>query len=280
MTELSLSSAAVRTESPRLDFSVLGSLTVTRGDGFVLTPTPPKLRLLLAMLILRANQVVSADWLIHGLWGAHPPRTAVTTLQVYISKLRRALIGPDWRTVRGVIDTDTSGYVLRMAGHGCDYLRVRSLGQQARAAEASGDLAEAARLLSESLALWRGPALADVRGGSWLNSQAKALDEELTDLRERWIGLELQLGRHRSLVGELYRLVEEYPNWETLYHHLMIALHRSGRTADALDIYGEMRIRFVDEYGMEPGPVSRRLHQRLLCRDPALNDLSISQFSA
>ena len=145
----------------------------------------------------------------------------------------------------------------------------RRLRRQADALAASGDYDHAAALLREADGLWRGQALAGIRG-DWVARMRDSLEEERRAAILERVGCELELGRHADLVGELRHLLAQYPLDETLVAHQMTALYRSGRPADALSLYRETRSRLVDEQGTEPGPALSELHQRILGRDPEL----------
>ncbi|MEU8183534.1 AfsR/SARP family transcriptional regulator [Micromonospora sp. NPDC049044] len=248
-------------------FGILGPVIVT-DDGENRTPRALKLRSLLALLITQGDQIVSTQRLIEELWGGAPPRTANTGLQVYISKLRRHL--GDGVNPRIVV-SHPSGYQLSLAEHSCDLTIFQQHLAAADRAEAAGLPAVEATELSRALEIYRGPVLADVRGSGLLENVARQYDESRIIAYERRIDLDLRLGYRRNLVGELYGVVAEYPTWENLHEHLMLALYRSGRIAEALRVYRQLHRRLVEELGMEPGPRLKRLHQMVLSRDPNLD---------
>src|ERR671931_237760 len=191
----------------RADFGLLGPLSVSR-EGTELTLGGPKQRALLAILLLDANQAVSADRLIDALWGDHPPDTAKNTLQVYVSQLRKLL--PE-----GSLETVAPGYRLAVDPDALDLSRFEELAQQGRAALGIGDAATAAQALGAALALWRGPALADLALEPFAQTEAARLEELRLAVLEDRIEADLALGRHGPLVAELEHLiVENVPSFE------------------------------------------------------------------
>src|SRR5919206_572403 len=247
----------------RADFGLLGPLQVTR-EGSELQLGGPKQRALLAILLMEANHAVSADRLIDALWGDRPPDTAKNTLQVYVSQLRKLL--PE-----GSLETVPPGYRLAVAPEAIDLSRFEELAHQGRAALGIGDAAAAAQALGEALALWRGPALADLALEEFAQAEAARLEELRLGVLEDRIEADLALGRHGPLVAELERLIAENPFRERLRAQLMLALYRSGRQAEALAVYQRTRRTLVDELGIEPGESLRQLEQAILAHDPALD---------
>ncbi|MEZ0284888.1 MAG: BTAD domain-containing putative transcriptional regulator, partial [Thermoleophilia bacterium] len=248
-------------------FRILGPLEVLDGDRAVALGGLRQ-RALLALLLLRANEVVSTDRLIAELWGDSPPPTARQTVQVYISQLRRAV--PVDGVRESAIETRSPGYVLHVAPGELDLDRFQELSASGRAALAAGDAAGAAATLREALGLWRGPPLADFAYEEWAQREIARLEEwRLACLEER-IEADLQLGRRGELVGELEALVEEHPLRERLRGQLMLALYGSGRQAEALERYASGRRALADELGIEPGRALRDLERRILNQDPAL----------
>jgi predicted ATPase/DNA-binding SARP family transcriptional activator len=247
----------------RADFGLLGPLTVSR-EGTELTLGGPKQRALLAILLLDANQAVTADRLIDALWGDHPPDTAKNTLQVYVSQLRKLLPA-------GALERVSAGYRLVVPPDALDLARFEELAQQGRAALGIGDAATAAQALGAALALWRGPALADLALEEFAQAEAARLEELRLAVLEDRIEADLALGRHGPLVAELEHLVVENPFRERLRAQLMLALYRSGRQAEALAVYQRTRRTLVDELGIEPGESLRQLEQAILAHDPSLD---------
>jgi DNA-binding SARP family transcriptional activator len=242
-----------------LEFRLLGSLEAL-DDGRRLPLGGRQQRALLAMLLLRPNEVVPAERLIDAIWGERPPPTASTMVQLYVSRLRK-LLGRD------LLLTRPGSYELQIDPLQIDRGHFEAL--LAAAADTDDD-AERARSLRDALALWRGAALVDFAYDGFAAGESGRLDElRLLALEDR-IDADLALGCDAQLVGELEALVVEQPLRERLRGQLMLALYRSGRQTDALDTYREGRRVLVDELGLEPGPSLRRLQQQILDHDPAL----------
>ena len=218
-----------------------------------------KQRSLLAILLLHANQVVSTDRLTDELWGAAPPPTAVKSIQVMVSRLRKQLGD-------GRLATHAPGYVLRVEPSQLDLTRFERLVDEARHAEP----AVAAQKLRESLAIWRGPPLADLAYEPFAQTEIARLEELRLAALDRRIDADLASGRHADLVGELQALVAEHPLRERLRCQLMIALYRSARQAEALDVYSAARRKLSEELGLEPSEELKQLEQAILRQDPAL----------
>ncbi|MGP4008112.1 AfsR/SARP family transcriptional regulator [Streptomyces sp. 4N124] len=224
------------------------------------TPSAAKQRAVLAVLLLRAGSVVSASALFDELWPQGPPRTAATTLQVYVSHLRKAIAeGGDAPLV-----TRAPGYLLRVRPGEFDLQRFEELHRDGRGAARCGDFAAVSRILGEALGLWQGPAVAGVEHGPALAAAAARLEELRLEALELRIEADLRLGRHEELTGELTELAHAHPLREQLHCHLMEALRRAGRTADALRAYRTVRRSLHDELGVPPGPALARVHSRVV----------------
>jgi predicted ATPase/DNA-binding SARP family transcriptional activator len=244
-------------------FRLLGPLSVTL-EGEPLALGGQKRRALLAALLLEANKAVSRDRLIDALWGEDPPDTARNTLQVYVSQLRKVL--PE-----GMLETAPPGYRLAVDPETVDLFEFLRLSQEGRTALTLGDAATAAEALAAALALWSGPALADLAWEPFAQQEIVRLEElQLAAVEDR-IDADLALGRHGQLAGELERLVNEHPLRERLRGQLMLALYRSGRQADALAVYQRARRTLVDELGIEPGESLRKLERAILDQNPSLS---------
>lgn len=241
-----------------LQFRILGSLEVS-ANGHPLPLGGQKQRALLALLVVHAGRVVPTDQLVNELWGEEPPKTATTSLQNLVSQLRKAL-GPE------LLGTKPPGYVLRVETDDVDAARFERLVREARGAEPE----ERASRLADALALWRGPPLADFAFESFAQNEIRRLEELRLGATEDRIEADLELGRHRDLIPELEALVAEHPLRERLREHLMLALYRSGRQAEALEAYHDTRKTLRDELGLEPGPGLQRLHGSILRQDAPL----------
>ncbi|MET9960293.1 AfsR/SARP family transcriptional regulator [Streptomyces sp. NPDC006326] len=252
-------------------FRILGPLEVA-GDpdpasAGLHTPGPAKLRVVLGTLLVRANEVVSVDALVDELWRDAPPRTAMTTLHVYVSQIRKALRSASARHGEGILLTRRPGYVLRAASDELDLAVFEDLRERGRKALAEHDHERAAVLLRQAQDLWRGPLLSGVPYGPLLESAAARLAEARLEALEQRVHADLLLGRAGELVAELRALVTTYPLREELHAHLMTALFRSGRLAEALQAYAAVRRTLIEELGVEPGARLRRLHEDLLRAD-------------
>jgi len=248
-----------------VEYRILGPLEVV-DEGEPVPLGRLKERLVLAVLLLHANEFVSRERLIDELWGESPPPTARKAVNVYVSQLRKALT----RSGRDPIATADAGYRFRIEPGELDSTRMEHLLATARERAAAGELETAAELLREALALWRGPALAGLLLESHGRDEVAQLDElRLTALMDR-IDCDLALGRHEDVLGELHVLVGEHPLRERLRAQLMLALYRADRQAEALDAYQQAREVLVDELGIEPSPALQRLQKGILAQDPAL----------
>ena len=245
-----------------IEFRVLGPLEASV-DGAPVKLGPPQQRALLALLLLNANEVVSRDRLVDGLWGERPPATAAKLVQVYVSALRKVLDA-------GVLLTRTPGYLLRVAPGALDLDRFQRLAREGSAALAAGAAEAASESLREALELWRGPALADLSDAPFAQAEMARLDElRLAALCDR-IEADLALGRV-DVVGELEVLIAEHPLRERLRGQLMLALYRSGRQAEALDVYQRARETLVEELGIEPARALQELARAMLNQDSSLD---------
>jgi len=263
-----------------MDFRILGSLEV-RDGGRVLALGGEKQRALLAILLLHRNVVVSADRLIDALWGESPPAGSRRTLRAYVSKLRKALVANgaspslngDADGTRGdaVLVTTGHGYVLHVAPGELDLERFAEAAERARDALAAGSTEEGAGLLREALSLWRGPPLAEFTYEPFAQNAIAQIEElHLTAVEER-VEADLALGHARELVGELRDLVARHPLRERPRAQLMLALYRSGRQAEAVEVYQEFRRVLSEELGLDPGAGLQQLELAILARDAALD---------
>jgi DNA-binding SARP family transcriptional activator/ABC-type sugar transport system substrate-binding protein len=248
-----------------VEYRILGPLEVVE-DGNPVALGTLKERLVLGVLLLHANEFVSRERLIDDLWGEAPPPTAHKAVNVYLSKIRKAL------SVAGAdpITTAAGGYRLHVEPELLDASRMQVVVAEAQKLVATGDLESAAERFQEALSLWRGPTLAGLQLESLGRDEVAALDElRLTALMDR-IDCDLALGRHEQALGELGVLVREHPLRERLRAQQMLALYRADRQADALEAYAEARHALVDDLGIEPSEALQRLQQAILSHDPAL----------
>jgi DNA-binding SARP family transcriptional activator len=248
-----------------MEFRILGPLEVLDGGRRLALPRQ-KERVVLAVLLLHANELVSRERLIDELWGEAPPPTARKALSVYVSQLRKRL------TLNGddpIVSAD-GGYRLDVQPDALDAVRAHRLLDEARELAAGGRLETAAREFREAVSLWRGPTLAGLQLESLGRDEVAELDElRLLALMDR-IDCDLALGRHEQVLGELNVLVHEHPLRERLRGQQMLALYRADRQADALAAYAEARRTLVDELGLEPSEALQRLQQAILRHDEAL----------
>ena len=245
-----------------MDFRVLGPVQVIAESGAVELASGRQIALL-SCLLMAGGEVVSRDRLIDALWGDRPPATAVNALQVHVHGLRQRL-GSER------IETEGLGYRLRLEPGELDLERFELLAARGRSELAAGEADAAAATFREALGLWRGPAYEDVRYEEFAQAEVGRLEElRLAALEDR-IETDLALGRHRELVSELEGLVSEHESRERLSGQLMLALYRSDRQAEALELFGRTRTALLDELGLEPGPALQELQQAILRQDSAL----------
>jgi len=246
-------------------FQVLGPLRIWDGARWSLLPAAQQ-RVVLAVLLANVGRVVSADQLIDEIWGTEPPRSALATVQVYVSRLRKML---GW-AVRGPLLTFDRGYQLTIDDGDIDAQVFDGLLAAGRREVVAGRHDEAVEQLSRALALWRGPALADVPSSPMVGAEAMRLERCRLSAMEERFGALLQLRRHADIVDELQAVVRQHPMRERLWAQLMRALYRSGRRGEALAAYREARRLLVAELGLEPGPELRDTHRAVLDDDPRL----------
>jgi DNA-binding SARP family transcriptional activator len=248
-------------------FGILGPLEVGDDHGRRIALRAHKQRALLAIMLLRANKVVSADRLVEDLWSGRPPASATKSLQVHVSRLRRALATAAGAGEERLL-TEGSGYLLRVADGELDSERFEALVQDGSGLLAAGSREQAVVKLREALALWRGAALGEFEYEDFAQAEiARLSDLRVVALGQR-IAAELELGSAELLIGELERLVREQPYRERFRGQLMLALYRTGRQADALHAYRDARAVLVEELGIEPSPELRELHDAISRRSP------------
>jgi ABC-type transport system substrate-binding protein/DNA-binding SARP family transcriptional activator len=251
-----------------LRVSVLGAVEADH-DGQRVALRGPKQRALLAILALEPNRVVSRDRLIDGLWGEQPPPGVEHALDTQISMLRRSLGGNGDGSAAPVGRT-APGYALQTEKDAVDVERFDRLTAAGREALGAGRNADAAALLRDALALWRGPPLEDVISVPFASAAARELEERRLGAVEDRTEADIAVGLGPELVVELERLVAEHPLQERLVGFLMVALYRAGRRARALEVMASARRRLAEELGLQPGPALRDIEAGILREDPAL----------
>lgn len=251
-----------------LDFLILGALEARR-DGRLLNLGGVRQRGVLALLLLHPNETISGDRLIDELWADDPPRDAVAALQAHVSRLRK-LLEPDHGGAPSVLVTSAGGYRIVVGPEALDLLRFERLVDDGRRMLDSGDTPAAADVLGEALGLWRGRPLADLEAEAFAEQPIRDLDELWLDAVELRIDADLANGRHADLTRELAALTRRHPVRERLRAQLMLALYRSGRQAEALEAFADLRRTLVEERGLEPGPDVRALQEAILRQDAGL----------
>jgi DNA-binding SARP family transcriptional activator len=252
-----------------MDFRILGPLEAL-DEGRVVRLGGSKQRALLAVFLLHANETLSIDRLIDELWGERPPATAAKTVQVYISRLRKALAGGEDDGSAGVVATREHGYELRLDPERLDAHRFERLVARGRGDLAAAHHERAAAALEGALSLWRGPPLADLAYEPFAQREIARLDDLRVAALEQLIEAKLALGAHAEVVEQLETLIAEHPYRERLRAQLMLGLYRSDRQADALQAYQDARRTLVEELGIEPGERLRELERAILAQDPGL----------
>src|SRR4051812_87658 len=243
-------------------FGILGATEVCSTDGSAIPVGGPRVRSLLALLLLNAGQLVTAERLIDGLYGDEPPAGVANALQSQVSRLRRVL-----GDAGDLVEFNGAGYRLAVDPEDVDVHRFERLVREGRRAV---DPAETAQVLRAALDLWRGPALADVAEAPFAGAQAARLEELRVSAVEDRAEAELTLGGYRDLVPELTELVAAYPLRERPRGQLMRALYAGGRQAEALGVFEDARRTLADELGADPSPELTAVHLSVLRAEPAL----------
>jgi SARP family transcriptional regulator, regulator of embCAB operon len=251
-----------------MKYEILGPLRVVEQDrvSFI---SAPKIELLLAILLIRADQVVAIDQLITEIWGDSVPRRATAGLHVYVSQLRKFLDSAG-RSECPII-TRPSGYLLRLGSDELDFQSFQELVNLGREHTKEQRHEQAVASFEQALSLWRGPILGSLRNGPIGYGFVAWLTEARLECTEMLIDAQLQLERHRELVGRLYSLTAEHPLREVFYRQLMIALYRSDRQADALTVYQRARKIIHDELGLEPCRALQDIQRAILMADDRLD---------
>ena len=254
-----------------VQFRLLGPLEAQDGERRVELGRP-KQRVVLAVLLVHANEVVSLDRLVEELWGAEPPPQAAASLQTYVSNLRRALEpGRPARALSRVLVSQPPGYRLVVGAGDLDAARFAALAGEGHRLLEAGRPAAAAGVLREGLALWRGPALAEVADEGFAQAERNRLEELRVAALEDRLAADLDLGGHAAAVAELEELAGRYRFRERLAGLLMLALYRSGRQAEALQAFRAARRALAEELGIDPGRWLRQLETGILRQDPGLD---------
>ena len=251
-----------------MDYRILGPLEVL-DEGRDIPVQGSKQRALLGLLLLHGNETLSTARVIDELWGDQPPATATKTVQVHVSRLRKALAVPG-NGAPGALLTREHGYELRVEPDALDADRFESLAEHGSRELAAGHPGEAVAALEAALGLWRGPPLSDLAGEPFAQPEIARLEELRMVAVERLAEAMLALGEHDAVVSRLGGLIREHPYRERLRALLMLALYRADRQAEALQAYTNARRRLVGDLGIEPGENLRELERQILAQDPAL----------
>jgi SARP family transcriptional regulator, regulator of embCAB operon len=258
-----------------MEFCILGPLQI-RADGRSAAPTAQQPRRLISLLLVHANHVVPVSSMMTELWGERRSGSGLTTLHTYVVHLRKLLAAACGISAAEVADeillTRDRGYLLRVGPEELDLHRFTRLARQGGPALSAGRTEEASALLQAALDEWSGSPLADVRPGRLLEVEITRLAELRLHAMEMRIEADLNLSRHRELLGDLIGLTAEYPYQENIHAQLMVALYRCGRRHDALEAYRRLRSALAEDLGLEPSPKMRRLHHAVLSADPALDE--------
>jgi SARP family transcriptional regulator, regulator of embCAB operon len=253
-----------------MEIKILGSFDV-QVMGSPVVPTAAKPRCVLAMLAVHTNRFVPNELVAFELWGTSPPQKAKAVIQTYILQIRklirkaleRAGVKCSDTESKRILGTGPCGYILRTDAES-DAARFASLTEAGHRAREQGDFPQASQCFTEALAIWRGGALADVQQGTHLAAERRRLEEMRLNALDCRIGSDLKIGRNHEVLGELTALASAHPTHEGLCAHLMLALYRSGRRSEALDVYRMLRSYLVTEAGLEPSPALQRLHRSML----------------
>lgn len=246
-------------------FRVLGLLRVWNGHAWS-TIRAAQQRAVMAVLLAESGQVVTSEQLIDEVWQDKPPPSALGTIQGYVMRLRR-LIGDDSRTL---LVTHGGGYSLETEPGDLDAAVFERLVESGRRMLSGGETAAAVKKISDGLALYEGRPFLDVPGCPAVSTMAQRLEGMRLGAIEEYLGAKLDLGHHDDVVDQLDGLVRDYPLRERLWGHLMLAMCRCGRRAEALDAYQRARTILAKELGVEPDPALRELHTAILAEDPRL----------
>jgi SARP family transcriptional regulator, regulator of embCAB operon len=252
--------------SVKIGFGVLGPLQMTVNAAPVTLGTP-KLRAVLAMLVMNRNRPVSTDSLITAAWEEGPPAEARASLHSYISNLRK-LVSTAGADPKQVLVNAPPGYRLNAADADCDIGRFVVEKAAGVHAAAAGRFEEASRHLTDALAEWRGPVLDDLRTFQFVDVFATALTEDKVEAHTARAGAEIACGRAYAVISELESLTVEYPYREPLWAQLITAFYAAERQSEALDAYQRLKTTLAEDLGIDPGPTVRALHEKILRQEP------------
>ncbi|GAX51759.1 AfsR/SARP family transcriptional regulator [Streptomyces olivochromogenes] len=258
----------------RLEIGLLGPLVVTVG-GVSVVPSAAKQRRLLALLAVGAGREVGMSAIAEELWAGRPPAGPSAAVQTYVKQLRQRIAVASSRTPgldpKEVLGRGNTGYRLGTSDLRVDARDFETTVLRAMHILARGEDEEGARLLADALGMWRGPALDEARESGALRAEALRLDEMRLAALEARIAADLRLGRHTHLISELTALTCRHPLQENLHAQLILALYRSGRTSQALEVFRRLRDTTVRELGIEPSRRLQELQRWVLTCDPLLD---------
>ncbi|SBW22690.1 activator protein [Candidatus Protofrankia californiensis] len=257
-------------------YEILGSLRMMSEDGVCSFISARKIECLLAVLLVRADQVVTRSQLIAEIWSDESPRRAKAGLHVYASQLRKFLCRIGNRNESQLL-TRAPGYLLQLGDDELDARAFARMVEEGNRHLRLGHPDHACLRFENALALFRGPVLGDLVGGPIIEGFVARMRESRLDCLEVLVDTQLELGRHRELVGRLQSIVVENPLREAFYYQLMLALYRSRRAADALVIFQRVRAKLREELDLEPGPHLQELHRAILRGDQRLDLLPRTQ---
>ncbi|MBP2327139.1 DNA-binding SARP family transcriptional activator [Kibdelosporangium banguiense] len=244
-----------------MNYEILGQIQVSGAPG-VCAPRARKVETLLAILLTKANQVVTTEQLVVEIWGDKPPTRASDTLYVHVSQLRKLLRGST--KCESQLITSPRGYSLIVAPDELDADRFSRLYQQGRDLHRDRSYGQAAEVLRQAIALWRGPAFGGLIDTPLIQTHAMLLEDSRLECMELLMETELLIGRHREIVGTLTALTKQHLLRETFCEYLMTALLRCNRRAEAVEVFAAARRRMIQQLGIEPGRSMQDLHQRIL----------------
>lgn len=248
-----------------VQFGLLGAISAVV-NGAERTPRAAKVRSVLALMVAQPGSVVTFGDIAEELWGENPPNTAASAVYVYISQLRK-LLGPlpgSSAERHPMIESLRPGYRLNVPAECTDLAQFRSLAEAGRQALERQEPAEAARLMREALAVWRGPAMQGIESSGELMRLALGLNEQRASLCEELFDLELALGRHTAVLPKLVEMSRMHPLREHLASQLMLALYRSGQRAEALCTYRKVHATLREELGVDPCQELLEMHHSIL----------------